>query len=233
MAEDKKDPVIRVEDARRYYVTPAGTVKALDGVTLDIEPGEFLAIAGPSGSGKSTLLNLIGALDTPTGGAVVIDGRSLSGMKEGELASLRRDKIGFVFQAYNLIPVLSALENVEYVMQLQGQPVSRRRKAAIDILKEVGLGDMLDRRPVELSGGQQQRVAVARAIAAAPAIVLADEPTANLDSATGIQLLEMMQRLNRERGTTFVFSTHDPEVMERATRLVRLRDGKIETEERR
>jgi putative ABC transport system ATP-binding protein len=196
-------------------------------------PGEFLAIAGPSGSGKSTLLNLIGALDTPTDGEVIVDGQNLSGMKEGDLAKLRRDRIGFVFQAYNLIPVLSALENVEYVMQLQGEPVAKRREAATKILRDVGLGDMLDRRPVELSGGQQQRVAVARAIAANPAIVLADEPTANLDSTTGVQLLEMMQHLNKEHGTTFVFSTHDPEVMERASRLVRLRDGKIESEEKR
>lgn len=232
-SDTKQDAVIKVKQAERHYTTRAGTVKALDGVDLEIKPGEFLAIAGPSGSGKSTLLNLIGALDTPTGGEVIVDGQSLSGMSDADLAKLRRDRIGFVFQAYNLIPVLSALENVEYVMQLQGQSVSKRREAATKILREVGLGDMLDRRPVELSGGQQQRVAVARAIAAQPAIVLADEPTANLDSTTGVQLLEMMQRLNQEHGTTFVFSTHDPEVMERASRLVRLRDGKIESEEER
>lgn len=232
-SDTKQDAVIKVKQAERHYTTRAGTVKALDGVDLEIKPGEFLAIAGPSGSGKSTLLNLIGALDTPTGGEVIVDGQSLSGMSDADLAKLRRDRIGFVFQAYNLIPVLSALENVEYVMQLQGQSVSKRREAATKILREVGLGDMLDRRPVELSGGQQQRVAVARAIAAQPAIVLADEPTANLDSTTGVQLLEMMQRLNKEHGTTFVFSTHDPEVMERASRLVRLRDGKIESEEER
>ncbi|MEC9396108.1 MAG: ABC transporter ATP-binding protein [Myxococcota bacterium] len=232
-SDTSKDPVIQVNQAKRHYTTRAGTVKALDGVDLQVLPGEFLAIAGPSGSGKSTLLNLIGALDTPTDGEVIVDGQNLSGMKEGDLAKLRRDRIGFVFQAYNLIPVLSALENVEYVMQLQGEPVAKRREAATKILRDVGLGDMLDRRPVELSGGQQQRVAVARAIAANPAIVLADEPTANLDSTTGVQLLEMMQHLNKEHGTTFVFSTHDPEVMERASRLVRLRDGKIESEEKR
>jgi len=232
-SDTSNDPVIQVKQAKRHYTTRAGTVKALDGVDLEIEPGEFLAIAGPSGSGKSTLLNLIGALDTPTDGEVVVDGQNLSGMKESDLAKLRRDRIGFVFQAYNLIPVLSALENVEYVMQLQGEPVAKRREAATKILRDVGLGDMLDRRPVELSGGQQQRVAVARAIAAQPAIVLADEPIANLDSTTGVQLLEMMQHLNKEHGTTFVFSTHDPEVMERASRLVRLRDGKIESEEKR
>lgn len=232
-SDTSKAPVIQVNQAKRHYTTRAGTVKALDGVDLQVLPGEFLAIAGPSGSGKSTLLNLIGALDTPTDGEVIVDGQNLSGMKEGDLAKLRRDRIGFVFQAYNLIPVLSALENVEYVMQLQGEPVAKRREAATKILRDVGLGDMLDRRPVELSGGQQQRVAVARAIAANPAIVLADEPTANLDSTTGVQLLEMMQHLNKEHGTTFVFSTHDPEVMERASRLVRLRDGKIESEEKR
>jgi putative ABC transport system ATP-binding protein len=225
-SDTSKDPVIQVNQAKRHYTTRAGTVKALDGVDLQVLPGEFLAIAGPSGSGKSTLLNLIGALDTPTDGEVIVDGQNLSGMKEGDLAKLRRDRIGFVFQAYNLIPVLSALENVEYVMQLQGEPVAKRREAATKILRDVGLGDMLDRRP-------QQRVAVARAIAANPAIVLADEPTANLDSTTGVQLLEMMQHLNKEHGTTFVFSTHDPEVMERASRLVRLRDGKIESEEKR
>mgnify|MGYP000480529572 CR=1 FL=1 len=227
------DVVIEIEGAKRHYTTPAGVVKALDGVDLTVERGEFLAIAGPSGSGKSTLLNLIGALDTPTEGSVKIDGTSLSEMREKALAELRRDRIGFVFQAYNLIPVLSVLENVEYVMLLQGKGASERHKAAKEILAEVGLSDMLDRRPVELSGGQQQRVAVARAIAAKPSLVLADEPTANLDSATGIALLEMMQSLNKTYNMTFVFSTHDQEVMARATRLIRLRDGKIESEERR
>lgn len=231
--KDNKKAVIRVEQATRFYETPAGTVRALNGVDLVVEPGEFLAIAGPSGSGKSTLLNLMGALDKPTGGKVYIDGNDLDGLRESGLANLRRDRIGFVFQAYNLIPVLTAAENVAYVMQLQGKSAAERRKVAHAILTEVGLGEQFDRRPVELSGGQQQRVAVARAIAADPAIVLADEPTANLDSATGEALLDMMLRLNQERGTTFVFSTHDPLVMQRATRLLRLRDGEVESEDRR
>ncbi len=233
MSASNTTPVIHLSHAERHYETPAGTVRALDGVDLDIHAGEFMAIAGPSGSGKSTLLNLIGALDTPTGGSITVEGHELAGMSEGALARLRRDRIGFVFQAYNLIPVLTALENVEYVMQLQGVPSGERRETATRILTEVGLGEMLDRKPVELSGGQQQRVAVARAIAASPAIVLADEPTANLDTTTGEQLLEMMRDLNREFGTTFVFSTHDPMVMEMASRLVRLRDGKVESDEER
>ena len=227
------DIVIRVSDAHRHYVTGGGTVRALDGVDLQVERGEFLAIAGPSGSGKSTLLNIIGALDSPDSGEVTVEGKALGSMSSSQLAALRRDRIGFIFQAYNLNPVLTVLENTEYVMVLQKKPASERAKLAVDILKEVGLGDMLDRRPTQLSGGQQQRVAVARAIASSPAIVLADEPTANLDSTTGQELLDMMERLNRERGVTFVFSTHDPEVMSRASRLVRLRDGAIESEERR
>ncbi len=226
-------PVVRVTAAERHYTTKAGTVRALDGVDLDIAPGEFLAIAGPSGSGKTTLLNLIGALDRPTAGTVAVDGVDIGAISKADRAALRRDRIGFVFQAYNLIPVLTVYENVEYVMLLQGRPADERRAAAREVLDAVGLGDKLDRRPAELSGGQQQRVAVARAIAARPALVLADEPTANLDTATGDALLDTMQALNRDRGTTFVFSTHDPQVMARASRLVRLRDGKTESDERR
>lgn len=227
------DHVVQIHDAKRYYVTRGETIKALDGVDLEVERGEFLAIAGPSGSGKSTLLNLIGALDSPSEGEVRIDGVSLNGMSEADRSKLRRDRIGFVFQAYNLIPVLSVLENVEYVMLLQGRPASERHALSKAILEEVGLVDKLNRRPLELSGGQQQRVAVARAIASQPALVLADEPTANLDSVTGEQLLDTMQRLNQEHGMTFVFSTHDPLVMARASRLIRLRDGRVESEERR
>ena len=231
--EQAADPIIELRGAERYYETKAGVVRALDGVDLEIFPGEFVAIAGPSGSGKSTLLNLVGALDRPTGGSVRIAGGELSQMSERQRSHLRRDRIGFVFQAYNLIPVLTARENVEYIMELQGRPAGERHARAVEILREVGLGEMTDRRPAELSGGQQQRVAVARAIAANPALVLADEPTANLDSQTGEALLDTMERLNREYGTTFVFSTHDPLVMERASRLIRLRDGKIDGEERR
>ena len=227
------EKVVQLADVARHYVLSGETIEALASVSLDIEAGEFLAIAGPSGSGKTTLLNLLGALDQPTSGTVHVDGANLADRNRTELAELRRDRIGFVFQAYNLIPVLSALENVEYVMVLQGRPSAERRERATEVLREVGLGDQLHRRPSELSGGQQQRVAVARAIAARPAIVLADEPTANLDSQTGAALLDLMAGLNRDHGTTFVFSTHDPMVMERASRLVRLRDGRVESDERR
>ncbi len=225
--------VATLRDVSRHYATTAGPVKALDGVTMDIRRGEVLAIAGPSGSGKSTLLGLVGALDRPTGGEICVEGRNLAQLSAREAAILRRDRIGFVFQAYNLVPVLTALENVEYVMVLQGRSKTARQQRARQILAEVGLGELVDRRPGELSGGQQQRVAVARALAAEPALILADEPTANLDSATAAALLDMMVALNRQHGTTFVFSTHDPAVMQRADRVVHLRDGRISSEERR
>jgi len=217
----------------RDYQQGQLTVRALRGVDLDIEPGEFTALMGPSGSGKTTLLNLIGGLDVPTSGTIHVDGRALDQMSPRELSDLRRDRIGFVFQSYNLIPVLSAYENAEFVMLLQGRSAADRRERVMRTLKEVGLEGMEHRRPGELSGGQQQRVAVARAIAGQPALVLADEPTANLDSATGTELVELMQRLNRELGITFVFSTHDPKVMEAASRVVRLVDGRIAEDERR
>lgn len=224
--------VVSLRGARRYYETKAGTVKALDGVTLDIEAGDFLVLAGPSGSGKTTLVNLIGALDKPTDGEVAIDGRSLATLSPQALADLRRDRIGFVFQAYNLVPVLTVIENVEYVMLLQGVAADERRRRAMAVLGEVGLGELVDRRPDALSGGQQQRVAVARALAAGPALVLADEPTANLDSATSGGLMDLMGHLNSTHGTTFVCCTHDPALMARAGRLVRLRDGRVESDER-
>ncbi|MCB9540717.1 MAG: ABC transporter ATP-binding protein [Myxococcales bacterium] len=224
--------VVSLRDARRYYETKAGTVKALDGVTLDIAAGDFVVLAGPSGSGKTTLVNLIGALDKPTDGEVSIDGRSLATLSAQALADLRRDRIGFVFQAYNLVPVLTVLENVEYVMLLQGVAADERRRRAMAVLSEVGLGELVGRRPDALSGGQQQRVAVARALAAGPALVLADEPTANLDSATSEGLMDLMGRLNATHGTTFVCCTHDPALMARARRLVRLRDGRVESDAR-
>lgn len=224
--------VVSLRDAQRHYVTRGETVRALDGVTLDIERGDFVVLAGPSGSGKSTLLNLIGALDKPTAGDITVEGRSLAALDGRALAHLRRDRIGFIFQAYNLIPVLTVLENVEYVMLLQGQPREARQARARAVLGELGLGEMLHRRPHELSGGQQQRVAVARAIATSPAIVLADEPTANLDSQTSAALMDTLVHLNRAHGTTFICCTHDPALMDRATRLIRLRDGKIESEAR-
>ena len=218
---------VRTKKLTKIYRQDSIEVRALDGVDLDIESGEFMALVGPSGSGKSTLLNIIGGLDRPTSGQLWVDGQELEPLSTRALTDLRLRRIGFVFQEFNLIPVLTALENVEYVMLLQGAPDSARRERARTILADVGLAGMEDRRPGELSGGQQQRVAVARAIVSEPAIVLADEPTANLDSATGAALMDLMRRLNETKGVTFVFSTHDAMVMERARRLVRLKDGRI------
>jgi putative ABC transport system ATP-binding protein len=219
--------IVEYKDVTKVYQQGKVEVTALNGVSLSIEQGGFVAIAGPSGSGKTTMLNIIGGLDEADSGEVVVDGKVLNEMSQSELAELRLNKVGFVFQAYNLIPVLSALENVEFVMLLQGVPAKERRERAINILDDVGLSDKYDRRPAELSGGQQQRVAVARAIVSNPSIVLADEPTANLDSNTGRGLLEMMRDMNEKKGVTFIFSTHDSMVMAFARRLVRLRDGRI------
>lgn len=227
------EPAVRLIEVSKVYETKGETIHALDRVSLEILPGEFIAVAGPSGSGKSTLLNLVGGLDTPTGGQILVGSRDLAGMSPTELARMRRDHIGFVFQSYNLIPVLTAIENVEYVMMLKGVGDAERKRRAEEIMAEVGLTGMGARRPAELSGGQQQRVAVARALAAGPTLILADEPTANLDSATGAGLLDMMAEINQTKGATFVFSTHDPRVMERASRLILLRDGRIEKDERR
>jgi len=218
---------VRTEKLTKIYRQDSVAVTALQDVDLEIAAGEFLALVGPSGSGKSTLLNLLGGLDCPTAGRLWVADAELGALSNRALAELRLKRIGFVFQEYNLIPVLSALENVEYVMLLQGVPDAERRRRATAILHEVGLAGLEDRRPAGLSGGQQQRVAVARAIVSEPALVLADEPTANLDSATGAALMDLMRRLNEENGVTFVFSTHDPMVMQRARRLVRLRDGRI------
>ncbi len=220
-------PSVRAERVTKIYQQDSVAVEALKDVDLEIAEGEFLALVGPSGSGKSTLLNLIGGLDRPSAGRLWVAGEELGLLSRRALAELRLKRIGFVFQEYNLIPVLSAIENVEYVMLLQGVPDGDRRERALAILNEVGLTGLEDRRPGELSGGQQQRVAVARAIVAEPALVLADEPTANLDSATGAALMDLMRKLNEEKRVTFVFSTHDPMVMERARRLVRLKDGRI------
>lgn len=218
---------VRTKKLTKIYRQDSIEVRALDGVDLDIEQGEFMALVGPSGSGKSTLLNIIGGLDRPTSGQLWVDGQEMEPLSTRALTDLRLRRIGFVFQEFNLIPVLTAIENVEYVMLLQGVPDRARRDRAGTILADVGLAGMEDRRPGELSGGQQQRVAVARAIVSEPAIVLADEPTANLDSATGAALMDLMRRLNETKGVTFVFSTHDSMVMERARRLVRLKDGRI------
>ena len=223
--------VVELEEVTKVYHQGDQRVEALRGLTMAVGSGEFTAISGPSGSGKTTALNLIGALDTPTSGTVRLEGADLGTLSRQELSHLRRDRIGFVFQAYNLLPILSAYENAEIVMAVQGVAEAERRPRVMELLARVGLEGMEDRRPSELSGGQQQRVAIARAIAAGPAVVLADEPTANVDSATADALLEMMETLNRERQVTFLFSTHDPRVMARARRLVRLVDGRIEKDE--
>jgi putative ABC transport system ATP-binding protein len=192
-----------------------------------VHEGDFLALVGPSGSGKTTLLNLLGALDRPTKGEVEVLGQKLSTLGKGQRARLRLEKLGFVFQAYNLVPVLTAAENVEFVLELQGMGAGERRKRALEVLKDLGLAELADRRPSEMSGGQQQRVAVARAIASRPKLVLADEPTANLDTKSAEQLMELMERLHRDHGATFVFSTHDPRIVAHATRVVTLEDGKV------
>ncbi len=218
---------LRVVGLKRVYNQGKMPVNALKGVDFSVDKGEFSALVGPSGSGKTTLLNLIGGLDRPTEGSVFLEETDITHLTGGELAELRLNKLGFVFQEYNLIPVLTALENIEYIMLLKGIESRKRREKALTILKEVGLEGMGDRRPKELSGGQQQRVAVARAIVSEPAIILADEPTANLDSSTGGALLDLMKKLNDKKGTTFIFSTHDPMVVERARRVIYLKDGSI------
>jgi len=219
--------IVECVGVKKTYQQGKVAVDALRGIDLSVDRGEFIALAGPSGSGKTTVLNLMGGLDDITQGRIVVDGQDITRLKSSQLADMRLHKIGFVFQSYNLVPVLSAVENVEFVMMLQGIPRSERLKRSCVILKEVGLGDLMGRRPAEMSGGQQQRVAVARAIVSEPAIVLADEPTANLDSKTGERLLALMKELNRSKGITFIFSTHDKMVMERAQRIVLLRDGMV------
>jgi len=223
---------VSVMDVEKSYRQGDVTVTALSGITVSVERGEFAALAGPSGSGKTTLLNMIGGLDLPDKGEIIVDGRNYRQMKSGDLADLRLRRIGFVFQAYNLIPVLTAAENVEYILRLQGVEKAERKKRVRAMLDEVGLSGMHDRKPAELSGGQQQRVAVARAIVSDPAIVLADEPTANLDSKNGEKLLELMKTMNREKAVTFIFSTHDSMVMEHARRIIYIRDGQVADDRR-
>jgi putative ABC transport system ATP-binding protein len=227
------EAVVRLEGVTKTYRQDSIAVHALRGVSLEIQNGDFAVLVGPSGSGKTTLLNMMGALDSPTEGRICVAGSEIGRLSKAELSQVRLRKIGFVFQEFNLIPVLSALENVEFVMLLQGLAESQRRSRASTLLKELGLEGLEHRRPNELSGGQQQRVAVARAIAAEPIIVLLDEPTANLDSKTGGALMDMMRRLNEAKGITFVFSTHDPMVVERARRVIRLQDGQVEADQRR
>jgi len=226
------DLAVRTHDLWKTYPQEPEPVQAVRGVTLDVRRGEFVAMAGPSGSGKTTLLNLLGGLTRATRGRVEVAGRDLTTLGDRDLAALRLTSIGFVFQAYNLLPVLSALENAEFTLLLRGVPAAERRRRVVALFAEMGLAGLESRLPGKLSGGQQQRVAVARAVVGEPALVLADEPTANLDSAASAALLDVMERLNRERGTTFVFATHDPRVMERAHRLIRLVDGTIESDVR-
>jgi putative ABC transport system ATP-binding protein len=230
MESDVKEAeaIVELEDATKVYRQGAVDVYALRGLSLSIKKGEFSALSGPSGSGKTTALNLIGALDSPTEGNIRLEGRNLASLSRRELSHIRRDRIGFVFQAYNLMPVLTAFENAETVLRLQGVKPAERRERVMALLADVGLAGMEDRLPGALSGGQQQRVAIARAIASNPAIVLADEPTANVDSETAEHLLDIMQQLNETRGVTFLFSTHDPRVMSRASRVIRIVDGQVE-----
>lgn len=220
--------VIRLSGIHKTYSDNGVPVHALRGIDLGIEKGDFVVIAGPSGSGKTTLLNVMGVLDTPTAGIVHLEGEAIARKSKDAIAAIRLEKLGFVFQAYNLIPVLSAMENIEFTMMLRGIDERTRRSRAMEVMRELDIAQLADKRPNEMSGGQQQRVAVARAIVNNPSIILADEPTANLDSETGATLLDLMQRMNREHQLTFIFSSHDQNVIDRARRLILLRDGLIE-----
>ena len=219
--------VIETNNLIKIYQQGDIEVKALNDVSINFQQGEFTAIVGPSGSGKTTFLNSVGGLDTPTSGKVVINDTDITNLKSNKLIDFRLRNIGFVFQAYNLIPVLTAKENVEFIMLMQGDSASDRKSRAEELLNAVGLSDQINRRPGQLSGGQQQRVAVARALASKPKFVLADEPTANLDSTSTSNLLDIMHRLNKEENMTFIFSTHDQRVIDRAKRIITLEDGKI------
>ena len=223
------ESIVELKETTKIYQQGKVEVRALDGVSLTIGKGDFSALCGPSGSGKTTVLNLIGGLDYPTKGSVFLEGKDLAGLSRSMMSDIRRDRIGFVFQAYNLIPVLTAYENAEFVLKLQGVADKECRERVMDVLENVGLGGLENRRPDEMSGGQQQRVAIARAIVTKPAIVLADEPTANVDSLTADALLDIMYTLNQEYKITFLLSTHDKRVMDRTHRLIRLRDGRIDS----
>jgi len=227
LVEVKVNAVLQVKNLTKIYKVDSVETPALRGVNLEVGQGEFAALAGPSGSGKTTLLNLIGGLDHPTSGQVWLGQQRIDGLSKAQLANLRLWNLGFVFQAYNLIPVLSALENAAFVLELRGESPAEREAKARAALETLGMGEFADRRPNQLSGGQQQRVAVARALAAKPKIILADEPTANLDSKTGIALIEHMRALNREQGMTFLFSSHDPRLLEHVDRVVYLEDGRV------
>jgi putative ABC transport system ATP-binding protein len=224
--------IIETKILHKIYDETAVPVHAVNGIDLSIEQGEFTAIVGPSGSGKTTLLNMLGGLDTPTEGEVIIDGINIGKLNQKQVTNFRLKNIGFVFQAYNLIPVLTAKENVEFIMQLQKRNKREREQRAIEMLQAVGLGDRVNSRPSKLSGGQQQRVAVARALASKPKFILADEPTANLDSASTSNLLDIMQELNKKENITFIFSTHDQRVVDKARRIITIDDGKIKSDVR-
>lgn len=224
--------VIDIKDLHKIYDEKTVPVHAVNGISLSFEEGEFAAIVGPSGSGKTTLLNMLGGLDKPTSGEITIADTDIQKLKNSKMIDFRMNNIGFVFQSYNLIPVLTAKENVEFIMHLQGRPKAERDKRSKEVLEAVGLGDRLDSRPNKLSGGQQQRVAVARALASKPKFILADEPTANLDSKSTETLLDIMEQLNKEENITFIFSTHDARVVKKARRVITVEDGKIISDER-
>ncbi len=224
---------VRTTSLWKIYPQEPDPVEAVRGISIEIETGDFVAMAGPSGSGKTTMLNMIGGLTRPSRGQIWIGDREITEMSDKDLAQLRLERIGFVFQSYNLLPVLTALENAEFTLLLSGIPKDERRKKVLELFNKIGLSGLEHRKPGKLSGGQQQRVAVARAVVANPALILADEPTANLDSKASADLLDVMERLNQDHGTTFLFSTHDPRVMERSRRLITLVDGQVESDERR
>ncbi|MCK5057342.1 MAG: ABC transporter ATP-binding protein [Candidatus Aminicenantes bacterium] len=227
-------PLVKVEDVSKIYKTNGIPFPALNGISFSVEKGEFLSLAGPSGSGKTTMLNLIGCLDKPTEGSIFLDDKDISAGKSSELADIRRYNIGFIFQTFNLIPILTSFENVEFPLILKGDLSREERRTLVEeILEDVGLKDLMQRKPSQLSGGQQQRVAVARALVKKPKLILADEPTANLDSKNGEEVLELMRQMNEKSGATFIFSTHDRMVMDFACRLINLKDGKIESDEKR
>ena len=224
---------VRTTNLWKIYPQEPDPVEAVRDISIKIETGDFVAMAGPSGSGKTTMLNMIGGLTRPSQGQISIGDQEITEMSDKDLAQLRLERIGFVFQSYNLLPVLTALENAEFTLLLSGIPKDERRKRVLELFNKIGLSGLEDRKPGKLSGGQQQRVAVARAVVANPALILADEPTANLDSKASADLLDVMERLNRDHGTPFLFSTHDPRVMERSRRVITLVDGQIESDERR
>ena len=224
--------IVEARGITKVYLHQKQEVRAVNGVDLHIEEGEFTVIAGPSGSGKTTILNIIGAMDSATSGRVVVGERDITSLPRGERADFRRERVGFIFQSYNLIPILSVYENVEFALDLTGRWGKReKRKKILQLLSELGLSELAARKPSELSSGQQQRVAIARALIKDPILILADEPTANLDTATGEEVVNLMERINRERKTTFIFSSHDPLIIQRARRVIRMRDGRIEGEE--